>query len=116
MHYVIGFTFRAGDTSTIKRGGSVLQQMNQAKLDSKGAINTLFETGKDYMLYYIKPLIENNTKKFIYVFINKETKKVFEMNFENTFEADSYIARVSGKTEELKIQRVKSQEALEKLG
>jgi hypothetical protein len=65
-----------------------------------------FAPGNQYKLYHIKPFEENKIRKFKYIFLDNTGKKV-ELSFSNSYEADSFIARLSGKVSQLEEERSK---------
>lgn len=101
MMYVTGFNFIVGHNSSGLRSGSLQQQMTQNRLSDSAAKNTSFQQGNSYTLYYISPFTKDNKRMFKYLFINDSTREKITLEFNNSAEADNYIARISGKTEEL---------------
>jgi hypothetical protein len=68
--------------------------------------NPNFKIGMPYQLYHIKPIKENDIKKFKYTFTERSGIAI-DVVFNNPFEADSFIARMSGKVSELEKERAR---------
>ena len=106
MIYAAGYTFTVGGTTSPMSGGSVIQQLAETK-KNKNVSNSLFKSNKEYVLYHIVPIKEEKSLKFKYIFQDRETHLPIEMIFLNTVEADTFIARISGKLQNYQNERKK---------
>lgn len=65
-----------------------------------------FIKGTQYKVYHIKSIEEDKIKKFRYTFIDSSGKSVY-VSFLSPYDADSFIARISGKVDVLEKERAK---------
>lgn len=106
MIYIVGYTFVAGKQSIQQKSGSVLQQLNKQMQLS----DSILQRGNTYKVICILPVREN--KKIIsynYQFLNQQTKEIKTINFNNTAEADVFIARTSGMFDDYRLKKEASE-------
>jgi len=106
MIYIAGYTFKVGSSSQQMRSGSIHQQVTLKSQLPK--IEEQFKIGEEYTLYHVLvTTYPTGEKAFKYTFIEKSTREKIDKIFSSTYDADNYIARISGKTEELNTERSK---------
>jgi len=117
MYYIVGYTFTVGQFTqpTHQHSSSLLQQQESRRIQKPDA-KSPFALGSTYKLIYIKPIVnEKKLKEFEYQFIESKTGKIIKLVFDNSVSADSYIARVSCKTEEYKQAKAQAEATINDL-
>lgn len=119
MYYVIGHSFKVTATPTqpVRQGGSVQQQLAEARRNAyvpKTTQTEALRAGTSYQLYHIRIVKENNITKYKYTFREYNTGAFVDVFFDSTAEADTVIARLSGQLQQLETQRTKAAEERER--
>ena len=110
MNYIIGKKFIV---NTVVTSGSIQERLALRQHTPRSSTpNDLFKTGAQYTVYYIKPIKENNSMYYDCFFKQDEVENIVNVRFNNTAEADDYIARLSGETNTLKKMRDDATKAL----
>ena len=86
MKYIPGYKFVVG-ASQRRKSASLMGKRTSIKIEG-------FETGKEYVLYNVRPNKEKNN--VTYRFVDTSTNTAFEIEFNSLAEADAKLSKMTG--------------------
>lgn len=105
MNYIIGKRFKPGYVAPRRSLQEQLARRNTINTLPDKNTSSLFIPGEEYTIYYIKPSKNTNNETIYEYFFKSSQNKIITMQFNNTAEADDFIAQLCSETDNLKSLR-----------